>query len=786
MPTIPDYLEIKTAAGQPVAYLSPEADKIKEVFLDRQLNGASTLSFLLPVSSKKWSALNGANRIIIGGRKFVIMSPDAIEKSRDGRRRWGKVTAHEIWYLMGKKFVTVSNDPQNPTPAWGTVAIISGGAAAGGFSPGTAGSALTYLLQGSGWTVGTVDVTGIFDLETEKDDLLSNIKKVQEIWGGILIFNSDAMTVSLRSESAWQNYTGFQIRYAKNLKHITRTEDHDVITRLYPFGTDDLNIGSVNNGQIYLDNTQYTTEILEHRLEYPEISDPQKLKDRALVDLAKISKPRYNYKTGLVDLRTLPEYSHEDFALGDLADVIDAEMDANVRARIISHKYNVFLPWKCEVEIGDPIQDLATMITGAINSADFVNNALKPNNGISNLLKGFIDTFSTTINSKNGKLVWDDSKLEAIEIDVNGNETGLRVRITPGGIGITTDGGQTFRTAITGAGILANVIVVSELYALASGDGFTKLVDSGLKVFDNGGMLRVHVGQYAIGKFGLKLIDPNGSQTILDENGILQTWQEGRTDNIASAKPMTLYVYLPSETKAIKKALLRFRLLAFRAYETGAASGGGSTSGPSSASSSNGGGSHRHRMLRYWGTNNSMYTDYTGLVGDHNHGLPSNARLLLEGGGAATFVWSGGHDHNYSRAMLYDFHALIDPNSNTYGYVGLAIDWAFQGYDVYTYDAASDHTHPIPHTHSTPSHTHPITYDIYEGTIATGITVKINGTDRTAALGGGTGFTADQTSLNIAQYLTMGAWNTIEIGTNQVPGLGRIDASVFIQAMMGV
>jgi len=85
-----------------------------------------------------------------------------------------------------------------------------------------------------------VDVTGTHDLETEKLSLLENIQKVQEIWGGYLVWDSVAKTVSLRDESTWQNYTGFQVRYAKNLKSITRMTNYDLVTRLYPFGENDL------------------------------------------------------------------------------------------------------------------------------------------------------------------------------------------------------------------------------------------------------------------------------------------------------------------------------------------------------------------------------------------------------------------------------------------------------------------------------------------------------------------------------------------------------------------
>jgi len=183
-----------------------------------------------------------------------------------------------------------------------------------------------------------------------------------------------------------------------------------------------------------------------------------------------------------------------------------------------------------------------------------------------------VNTFSTLINSASGYLKWSDDIFEAIEVDGEGTETGKRIRITPGGIGVSLNGGITYETAIT-----AGQIFVSDSFIVASLDGFTRLIGNGLQVFDDEGIKRLHAGQYLTGKFGLALWNKTGDTIILDEDGIMQTWQEGRTDNVQSGYPLVLNLYLPSETQSIKRAILRFKRMAFRAYSTGAASGGGHT-----------------------------------------------------------------------------------------------------------------------------------------------------------------------------------------------------------------
>lgn len=53
----------------------------------------------------------------------------------------------------------------------------------------------------------------------------------------------------------------------------------------------------------------------------------------------------------------------------------------------------------------------------------------------------------------------------------------------------------------------------------ASEDGYTRLTDSGIKVFDDNDSLRVHLGQLEPGKFGLSIITKN-QQLLINEYGI--------------------------------------------------------------------------------------------------------------------------------------------------------------------------------------------------------------------------------------------------------------------------
>lgn len=815
--TVYSHIEIHNPDGSLAAILSPATDGITDCEITEELNGPCEISFRLPLNCPKVSEIIPERRIVAGGKEFIVLAPATEERTRDGRKVWLKVTAPESWMLLSKQYPTIANDHE-PDPPWGTVSILASDLGRGGFPAGSAGSALYRLLQGSGWSVGTVDTTGslveLHDLETERLNRLENIQKVQETWSGYLLWDSLNKTVSLRDEEAWQPGTGVEIRYRKNLKGVEREVDSDLVTRLYPFGQDDLTIASVNDGQLYIEDHHYTDAVYEGIYENQEIADPEQLLREARKALKELSEPRVSYKVRLADLSVLPEYAHERFDLGDIVRIIDPEMKIDTRARVVKRTYNVFQPWNVTVEIGQPAESLAAMLAESRKASEFVKRVLRPNPGTSNLLKGVINTFATTINSANGKLVWDDTTFQAIEVDENGKETGKRIRITPGGIGISTDGGQTYTTAMTGQGILANAIIVSDLYALASDDGYTQLKGDGLHVFDPNQQERVQVGRWLVDgleHYGLRVFSDKGT-VMLDDQGILQTWEVSKWGNIDATHPLRVRFYLPYEVLNIKHILLRLYLDRFRAHSKAAASGGDTTSGPSSRTTTASGGgttsgpSSRSTTASGGGTTSGpssrettssggavydttdwqdedfgdmtlSFIAYDRNTASHNHGIPDGIWLLADDDEMVYYHEFDGDTHDHG-TYAHRHRIEIDSHKHDMDHTH-EIDSHRHNMD-HTHEI-DDHTHGMNHTHEIYPHSHDLIFGIYEDTKASGVTVKINGVDVTTQLGGP--FSTDQDMLDIAPYVSVGQVNVVELGGT---GLGLIDASIFIQVLLGV
>ncbi|WP_024834144.1 phage tail protein [Ruminiclostridium josui] len=430
---IPKYIEVKTVDGQRAAFLSPNdgESSIKDCFIDCRLNAESTLEFYIPAISEKITELTPECQIWAGGRVYTLLQPEAVDTVRDEKNTlWTKFMAVERWKNLETSYVEpyLSNDPSIPHPADLAVIIVGGGTNLSGglYQTGTAAHALHAVLKGSGWTMGTCDVTGIHDLEMEKVSRLDLIREIQNIWGGYLVWDSVNKIVHLRDGGKWQNYTGFQVRYKKNLKHITRTQSNRIITKLYCFGHDDLDIASVNGGVKYLTNHSYTSREYIGIYKNQDIYNAQELKEKATAELSLICHPRYKYTVKMVDTRTLPEFSHEEFAVGDMVDVVDETVAPETpRIRLIRHKYNIFKPWICELEIGDPFERIEEDLKAAFDTTTFIDNTFKGNGQLSGYdIENLSIANSKIQNLEANKITTNEAKIKTAQIEnleVGGN-----------------------------------------------------------------------------------------------------------------------------------------------------------------------------------------------------------------------------------------------------------------------------------------------------------------------------------------------------------------------------
>lgn len=519
---------------------------------------------------------------------------------------------------------------------------------------------------------------------------------------------------------------------------------------------------------------------------HDQIDDPAELLQACYSDLVRLSRPLVQFAASVVQTGPV--------SLGDGVQIIRRDLGIFYTARVFKIKRNLLNAALTEIELGDNLA-----YGQADRNREIVNQIGALGERVTEVAKNANLAFNQVFNEmreglKNSALNQDGYNYELRA----GNEYGLPagyysfnapidknptkvIYVGAGTMAIANrkdSGGKwDWRTFGTGDGILAEAIVgrLGE-FASVNANQITvnndfarselgkkvvvqdelynnvKITQSkGIQVLDNNNRERVQLGNWATDRYGLKLTDKTGRRTVLDDEGILQSWQDSKCDNVAAGKPLYLRLYVPKETKRIYKAALRVWTDYFRSFSVGAKYAGykSSTTGGGgykyeSSTSDYGGGDVRSTDVESW--------DY-GPNG-HNHGLKSGYSIFGRDGDQnvylGAFVASGLHTHSVTiPSHLHSFSFEV-PN----------------------------HNHPF----TVEGHQHEIEYGIFEASSSgSNYEIYINGSDRTSALTGGGYFQSTQDELDITAYLSAGTWNTVEIRSRE---LCRIDASVFIQALL--
>lgn len=390
------YILVLNKYGQKIATLT-KRDNIISCEISNAQNNESTLSITISKEHEKYRLITQAeNFFIADGKEYVLIKPD--ESLTETRTENGgiivEIIAVESYYLLKRKYVTSFNSTTNFDHIDNfMVVVLSGGNSPlvtnwenieelNPYEKGTAAYAMFAVLYGSGWSVGTVDVEGIHDLETDKKSVWDNIKQIKEYWGGILEIDSIAKTVSLRDEEKYKEYTGFQLRYGKNIKSVTRKQVNDIVTRLYVYGYQNLNIADDNDGKEYLEDFRYTDVVYEGIITNNDITDQRELKNWGIKQIAKMCQPAIKLSAEMIDLREFDGYKHEKFKVNSIVDVVDDDLlEEQYQARIIKHSYPFFAPYMCSIEVGDETPRFEDKFKYVLDNSDYVTKIIQQSTG---------------------------------------------------------------------------------------------------------------------------------------------------------------------------------------------------------------------------------------------------------------------------------------------------------------------------------------------------------------------------------------------------------------------
>ena len=317
------------------------------VRVTHEINGAHTLDFKYPENEKMH--LITENKIVIcEGQAYRVMN---VSKRRDGESV-AEVRCSHIWNADAPN-IHLQNIPD----------MI-------GVSP---TSVITHALRGTKFSymsdtelsalgMERVDAHGflIDFFSVDKTNPYDVVKAVIECCGKGELY-IDNLKIALVERIGTDTPVRLDLR--KNMEDITVERDMtDLITRLYPYGRDDLHIGSVNSGKQYIESANAAVYgVREGYRDYGDIRKTSALYERALWEFdadnaERIDVPQISITGTYTELGKLADYEMEKLELGDGVEVIVG--DDTLYERVIKMERYPYSPESAILTIGRIKKDM--------------------------------------------------------------------------------------------------------------------------------------------------------------------------------------------------------------------------------------------------------------------------------------------------------------------------------------------------------------------------------------------------------------------------------------------
>lgn len=204
--------------------------------------------------------------------------------------------------------------------------------------------AVNQVLEGTGWTVGTVQSNDLHAYTIDQNTRLYVLKYISKVWGVEMHFDTVARTVSFYTDYGERTTDVYRFEPSGNVSTMSRTIDtQNLTTRIYMYGEDGITIADINGGFDYIEDyswydSQFATRVIKcYTIEDERFNDPEAMRAYMLEYLAIYSKPVITYEIELA-------VSEQKAGLGDYAYVQDYDLDIKIWTRIIEKETNYSEP----------------------------------------------------------------------------------------------------------------------------------------------------------------------------------------------------------------------------------------------------------------------------------------------------------------------------------------------------------------------------------------------------------------------------------------------------------
>lgn len=315
-------------------------DEAKDVCITHELNGSYNLQFEYPIDSAKWEFIANNRICRVGNECFRIRSIDN-----------NKIYALALYMDAQFKHIQYIGDMLGKTPRY----------------------IMTQLFKNTNIHIMTdaeVKSLGMEWVNTATDFFeaskitpivgVSTLSETLEKQSTMCELYVDNYNLALVKQIGKDNGNELTLRF--NAKSAESSRDAStLITRLYPYGQDDLDISTVNNGKQYIDSPMVEKiGVYEGFSNFDECEEPDELLKLAKWqfsedNLERIDIPKYTMTVGYVDVCEAYKYHNLNSpSIGDRVKIFDKSMNTKTLQRIITTKIYPFEPRKSTIEVGHP------------------------------------------------------------------------------------------------------------------------------------------------------------------------------------------------------------------------------------------------------------------------------------------------------------------------------------------------------------------------------------------------------------------------------------------------
>jgi phage minor structural protein len=320
------------------------------VIATNEVNAESTLEFDLYFTDKKRAYLN--NQVLLRLENQIYKVKEVTDKKENGSIKTTHVYAENMYYDLARAARLES--------------MV--------FDASKAKTPMTYALQNTEWSVGSIEINTARSFESTENNPLAVLQLIADVYDGELVFHSVERTVDLVSKTGQDR--GMVFHYKKNMKSIERViSTASLVTRLYATGKDGMTFSSINGGVSYVENFTYTDEILIGSLDCSNFTSASDMLSYAKLRVSDYGKPSYSYKMSVINMQQLPGFRHEIYELGDVVRVVDEELGLDIQTRIVRMEQDILEPWNTVMELSTTIGTLSINTDATVQ--DTIDSVIK-------------------------------------------------------------------------------------------------------------------------------------------------------------------------------------------------------------------------------------------------------------------------------------------------------------------------------------------------------------------------------------------------------------------------